>query len=1303
VLQKADHRLCTPILGLLIVVVLVVTSTEAVVGSGPTPTPESAGLGESEQAVYTSYVQRYARDNDIKFERISLEQGLSDNTIFCITQDSKGFMWLGTHDGLNKYNGYDFTVYRHDPQDPDSLSDNIARSIYEDRLGVLWVGTDSGGLERFDRGNERFVHYQNDPDDPGSLGHNSVKAIYEDRSGVLWIGTGGGGLDRFDRETETFTHYQYDINDPNSLSHNFVTSIYQDQSGVLWIGTNGGGLNKFDQANEQFIHYQAPPDDTQGLDDNSEVSTDPHSLSNNYVMTVYQDQSGVLWIGTRGGLDRFDIETEQFIHYRTDLDDHGSLSHNYVSTIYEDRSGVLWVGTGGGGLDRFDRENERFVHYQTNLDDPYSLSNDSVWSIYQDRSGVLWIGTGGGGLDKFDRETEKFTHYQTNLNDPHSLSHNNVTSIYKDRSGVLWIGTGGGGLNRFDRETGQFTHYQRDLSGLHSLSHNTVASIYEDQAGTLWIGTFGGLNKFDRKSEQFVRYENNPNDPSSLNSNNVRPICEDQFGTLWIGTNRGLARFDQETEKFTRYQNDPNDPNSLSHDNVLSIYKDRSGTLWIGTFGGGLNEFDWENERFIRYQNDPGDLSSLSDNNIASIYQDQLGVLWVGTFGGGLNKFNWGKETFTHYRYEENGLPGDTVYGILEDDQGCLWLSTNNGLSKFNPQTETFKNYDVRAGLQGNRFNAGAYYKSSSGEMFFGGTNGFNAFYPDRITDNPYVPPVVLTSLTQDSQDAGIGKAVEDITEATFRWPNNFFEFEFAALSYVQPEKNQYAYMLEGFDQDWKYIETRRFGRYTNLPGRTYTLRVKGSNNDGVWNEDGLYVSITIVPPFWETWWFRGIFALVLVGGVIGGYRLRIRSVEMRNRELRTQVDERTRALEQRTLEIERRRQELEALYRADAELHRHLRLDQVLQALVDIAVDILQADKSSLMVWDDQREQLVVRFARGFRAETLAEMTFTPDEGTVGRVATTGEPVIVEDASTDSRITKRDTMIAPEGICSFMQVPIKVGGEVFGVFSADYVHPRAFGGDEQRLFIALAQRAALAIDTAQLYEQSREVAVVQERSRLARDLHDAVTQTLFSASLIAETLPDLWESDQVEGRQLLRELRQLSRGALAEMRTLLLELRPAALIEASMDHLLRQLAEAVTGRTGIPVAVTVEGRCTLPADVHVALYRIAQEALNNVVKHAHASQVSVSLQCLPVPVYAEETCLSSFSQKKDQKGEGIKLCVSDDGCGFDPSQVSSDRLGLSIIRERIQTVGAALDIESAPGSGTRIVVTWQEAESQEM
>jgi nitrate/nitrite-specific signal transduction histidine kinase len=450
-------------------------------------------------------------------------------------------------------------------------------------------------------------------------------------------------------------------------------------------------------------------------------------------------------------------------------------------------------------------------------------------------------------------------------------------------------------------------------------------------------------------------------------------------------------------------------------------------------------------------------------------------------------------------------------------------------------------------------------------------------------------------------------------------------------------------------------------------------------------------LSIKVIPPFWATWWFRGLAIFALVVAVVAGYRLRVRSIEARSRDLELQVAERTRTLAERTRETERRKQELEALYRADAELHRHLSLAQVLQALVDIAVDIVQADKSALLVWDEAREELIVRFARGYQSTTISEMRFAPGQGTVGCVASTGKPVAVKDAQADPRVSKKATITEPEGIRSFMQVPIEIGGEVFGVFSADYTQPRAFGSDEKRLFLALAQRAALAIDTAQLHEKSQELAVIEERSRLARDLHDAVTQTLFSSSLIAEALPEMWESDPVEGRKLLRDLKQLSRGALAEMRTLLLELRPTALAETPLPGLLRQLGDAVTGRTGVPVRMSMNGHCCVAPDLHAALYRIAQEALNNIVKHACASQVTIDLNCIPV----------SEDQFGHQTTE-VELRVSDNGSGFDPDQIPADRLGLGIIHERAQAVGARVQVQTQIDQGTTIVVAWKAGDDNE-
>jgi len=821
----------------------------------------------------------YAQADDLIFERISLEHGLSQNTVYCMIQDHKGFLWIGTQDGLNKYDGYDFKAYKHDPENPNSLNSSVITSIYEDHSKVLWVGTNNGGLNKFDRETETFIHYRHDPNDPKSLSGSFVSSIYEDRSGGLWIGTRDGGLNKLvlSDNHPTFIHYRNESDDPNSLSHNYVNAIAEDQAGSLWIATNGEGLNKLVQektANTpaRFIQYKND-------------LHDPRSLSDNIVTSLCQDRAGTLWIGTTKGLDKLvanqDGGTPVFIHYMNDRNNPKSLSHNSLSSIYVDHSGTLWIGT-TKGLNKFvPGENAEtdaaFSHYENDPTNAGTLSDNNVRTIYEDRSGILWIGTWNGGLNKLDRKRQSFTHYEHNPNALQSLSHNNVRTIYEDRSGVLWIGTRGGGLNRLDRKKKSFKHYKFDANNTKSLSHDYVWSILEDRVGTLWIGTYGGgLNKFDRKKETFTRYMYDPNNPNGLSHYNVTPIYEDRAGVLWVGTvSGGLNAFDREKGTFKHYKNDHDDPNSLSHNDVWSIFEDREDTLWIGTSGGGLNKFDRVTERFTHYKNDPKDSKSLSNNYVFSIHEDlhNGGMLWLGTWGGGLNRFDRKTGKFVRFR-EKDGLPNEVVYGILEDDQGNLWLSTNKGISRFNPKNKSFKSYNALDGLQSNEFNAGAYHKNSSGEMFFGGIRGFNAFHPDSVKDNPYIPPIVITAFRKF--DETIASDISESVEFELAYKDKYLTFEFVALDYTHPEKNQYAVMLEGFNSDWIYSGTRRFASYTNLDPGNYVFKVKGSNNDGVWNEQGASIRMIIRPPFWESWWFRLLVATAFVGLLASIYQYRV-------------------------------------------------------------------------------------------------------------------------------------------------------------------------------------------------------------------------------------------------------------------------------------------------------------------------------------------------------------------------------------------------------------------------------------------
>jgi serine phosphatase RsbU (regulator of sigma subunit)/ligand-binding sensor domain-containing protein len=820
-------------------------------------------------AVLTSAA--HAQFDNIEFETLSLEHGLSQSSVLSIAQDEMGFMWFATEFGLNKYDGYKFIVLQHDPADPNTLSHTWIVSLFRDHSGILWIGTFNEGLNKYNLKTEEFTHYRSNPDDQSTLSNNIVRVIYEDHTGTLWIGT-DNGLNRFDRETEEFARYFNKPDDPRSLSHNSVRSLCEDGSGALWIGTDGGGLNKFIREEEEFIRYMADQDNS-------------NSLSNNSVKAICEDESGDLWIGTNGGgLNKFDIKKEYFIRYRHDPNDISSISHDEITSVYQDRTGMLWVGTNGGGINIFNEEEEEFVHYRHDANRPNSLCNDEVYSIYEDRAGVIWIGTYTGGISKYDRKKKKFSLYRRDPNDPNSLNADPVWSFYEDEDGMLWIGTHGGGLNRLDRRKNQYTYYTHHPNDPHSISHNVARIIHVDRDGMFWIGTHGGgLNRFDKNTGIFKSYQHDPNDPHSLSHQEIRWICEDRSGALWIGTNGGgLNKFDKNTERFIRYRADPNDPNSLSNDFARVVIEDSQGVLWIGTQGGGIDIFDRDSEKFAHLRADPEDPRSLSSDHILSIFEDRSGVIWIGTWGGGLNMYNRSDGTFTSYTVDD-GLPSNAIYGMLEDDQGNLWLSTNNGLSRYDRRNKTFKNYNVKDGLQSNEFNGNSYYRSKSGEMFFGGVRGFNAFYPDRIRDNPYIPPIVITSFQKLNREAKLDVAITEIEKLVLSYKDYEFSFEFAALDYSVPEKNKYAYKMEGLDKDWIYTDaSKRFASYTTLPPGNYVFRVKGSNNDDVWNEEGRSIAITITPPFWATWWFRSMILLALLGIILMAYRFSLRNTRMK-------------------------------------------------------------------------------------------------------------------------------------------------------------------------------------------------------------------------------------------------------------------------------------------------------------------------------------------------------------------------------------------------------------------------------------
>ncbi len=836
----------------------------------------------------------------IRFEHLTIEEGLSQNTITAIIQDRNGFLWFGTRDGLNRFDGYDFKVFRNDPKNNGSISDNYIWSLYEDAQGVLWVGTRGGGLNKYDPETEYFERLNHRPNDNKSLSDNGVRTIFEDHRGVLWIGTDTGGLNRYNPFDGSFKHFRHKNGVANSISHDRVYSIHEDSKGVMWIGTLRG-LNKFnrqDQTFEHFVHNDALPD----------------SLSHNTVRVIFEDKKGTLWVGTQnGGLNRYNSQSKTFTHFRHSPNDPNSLSNNFVFSILEENDGKLWIGTWGGGLNSFDRKTGRFEAFRFEASNRSSLSNDFVYALHQDKQGMLWIGTNGGGANKYDVDKSHFGHFRHLESDDNSLSENNVKSIFEDRNGILWIGTRGSGLNQYDPHNGDFVHFRHDPSIPGSISKGEVYTIYQDSKGVLWVGTASGLNRFNQLTGQFTLFQHNPFDPFSLSNNRVKAIFEDAEGTLWLGTwGGGLNRYDRKTGRFIQFRHKDKDKDSLSHDSVMSVLEDNKGNLWVATIGGGLNRLDTFTGKFERFKHKNTDRNSLSHDRVLSMHEGAKGILWLGT-SIGLNKFDPAKGKFTQY-LKKDGLANDVILGILEDNQGFLWLSTNQGLSRFDPLKETFKNYDVKDGLQSNEFNLGAYFRSKSGKLYFGGINGFNGFYPEDIKDNNEIPNVVLTDFKLFNQSVSIEhlkpqdtsqamangtdfylpKAIDKIKKLTLGYQQSLVSFQFSALHYANPMKNNYAYKLEGWDTDWVYTDAkRRFATYTKLDAGNYIFSVKASNKDGYWNEQPKSLSIEVLPPPWETWWAYTFYVLSITGvfmAFIQNQRQKVNAEREVNRKLK-QVD----------------------------------------------------------------------------------------------------------------------------------------------------------------------------------------------------------------------------------------------------------------------------------------------------------------------------------------------------------------------------------------------------------------------------
>lgn len=888
------------------------------------------------------------QEDQLRFEHLTRASGLSQSTVYTITQDKLGFIWFGTSDGLNRYDGYTIKKYFFDLKNPNSLSNNRIYNLMVDHNGNLWIATLGGGLNKYRVETDDFISYRYNKNDPNSISQDIVMSLLEDKNGSIWVGTADGGLNQFDKDRKTFKRFYHDPNDPSSIAFNTIISIAADKQGNLWLGSNQGGVDKYDPRNNIFTHF-------------SYSSNDPNTISSNNVNHIFIDSRNLVYISTDNGLTILDPETSKIKRIYSSHLNNQALRTSDVHCVLEDKDHNIWVGTYGGLslLKNKDYNLFEFKNYFNNPVDIFSLSNNLIRCIYQDRSGLIWVGNFSNGVDKFNPTPSKFISYQNNPKDNASLSNNIVRCFNEDKEGNIWIGTFGGGLNRFDLKSRQFKVFRNDKLDKNTLSLNFINSICIDSENNLWIGTYGGgLNFYNQKTGKFKRFCWEPNSSECLSNNYIRSMLLDKEGLLWIATSGGgLNQFNPKAQEFTHFMPDNYNPYSISDARIMGLCEDFEGNIWVGSSSEGLNKLIRSENKFVHFKNDPQNPKSISSDRIFCIHEAaDHKSLWVGT-GNGLNRFNKENSTFDHFT-KDNGFPSDVILGILEDKTGFLWISTNDGLCKFDPrpdQCKILKVYDDRDGLNSSEFSEGAFFRNKQDNLFFGGVKGFTFFDPHSIIDNPLKPVTYVVDFKLFNKDVPIDsnsilkKNIIVTKEINLKYSDYVFSFEFSALNYNHPEKNQYLYKLEGFDENWVSTNAnRRFVTYTNLDPEKYTFMVKASNNDGVWSDVSTNINLIVYPPFWKTWWFRVLVVFIIILCLVGYYRWRVAALRKQKLVLEQIVNEKTARVIVQQEELQAINEELTA--NNEELFNQRKELEATLISLQSAQKQLIQSEKMALL-----------------------------------------------------------------------------------------------------------------------------------------------------------------------------------------------------------------------------------------------------------------------------------------------------------------------------------------------------------------
>ena len=826
--------------------------------------------------------------------RLGAEQGLSQGAIMAVAQDGRGFLWLGTEDGLNRYDGLELRHYISRRNDPATVPNNWISALATDAQGRLWVGTDGGGLVGLDAQTSHFKPVLSARGQPLLGSQTQIRSLFVDRQQRLWVATRQAGIFAVDIAKHTVREYRRDPASPNTLSSAAVFAFSQDTRGQIWLGSDSG-LDRLDPDSARVESFGAAL--------RKAVDVAGESVK---VNAVYADKQDTIWVGSDNGLFALNVRGSVTMAFKHDAKDPDSLPSDRVTSLLEDTEGRLWVGT-SAGLVLLDRSSGKLNVFRNVPADLGSLPDNHIVSLYQDHSGLLWIGTKSGGAARWNPRSWAFGHHRFL-----ETERNNITAFASDRHGTLWLGSFGGGISAIDKATGAVRSITQRSRAPLRLDDDNIMALLVDERDRLWAGTMGaGVERLDVRSGTVKRFAHDPANAATLPAAGVMSMLRDSRGMIWIGTyGGGIARIDPRDDSIFRYPVAKDGAAGLSSDRATALAEDAAGLIWIGTDSGGLNVLDPLTGRFHTYNHAPHDSASLSSNTVYALHIDKAGRVWVGTRGGGLDCITGSPFSSVGVKFrnisENDGLPNSTIYGIEPDSAGRLWLSSNRGLAVYNPQTLVFTTFRRSHGLQGDEFNFGAHYSSPDGTLYFGGSNGYNGFLPQRLSVNSHPPQIALTELLRANKP--VSSAPETVRDLRLGYRDNAVTIRFAALDFTGPAENRYSYRLQGFESQWVDAGNRGHATYTNLEAGHYRFLMRAANSDGVWNDAGLSIGLDVAPPPWATWWARLSYLCAIAGITFAAWRTQQRRLDDKAayaRALQSEVNARTAELSERNEQLQ--------------------------------------------------------------------------------------------------------------------------------------------------------------------------------------------------------------------------------------------------------------------------------------------------------------------------------------------------------------------------------------------------------------